>query len=38
VPDWALVTDAIFKEDYPNLTSIMEKAAKISPDNAFAIH
>ncbi len=38
VPEWALATDAVFKADYPNLTLIMEKAAKISPDNALAIH
>lgn len=32
VPDWALATDAILKEYYPNLILIMEKAAKISPE------
>lgn len=32
VPDWALATDAIFKEHYPNLILIIEKAAKISSD------
>lgn len=32
VPDWALATDAIFKEHYPNLILIMEKVAKIFPD------
>lgn len=32
IPDWALATDAIFKKCYPNLTLIMEKTAKISPD------
>jgi len=32
VPDWSLDIDAIFKEHYPNLISIMEKAVKISPN------
>ena len=30
-PEWAFVTDAIFKEHYPDLILIMEKATKISP-------
>lgn len=29
VPDWALATDAIFKECYPNMVLIAEKASKI---------
>ncbi|MDD5430920.1 MAG: hypothetical protein PHP03_01725 [Candidatus Pacebacteria bacterium] len=33
VPDWALATDAIFKEYYPNLSLIIEKVADISPEN-----
>jgi len=37
-PDWVLATDTIFKEHYPNLTLIMEKAAKISPDKELATH
>ena len=30
VPEWAIATDKIFKENYPNLISMMEKASKIS--------
>ena len=31
VPDWALATDTIFKEYYPDLSLLMGKASKISP-------
>ncbi|PIR57969.1 MAG: hypothetical protein COU71_01090 [Parcubacteria group bacterium CG10_big_fil_rev_8_21_14_0_10_38_31] len=30
VPEWAIATDKIFKENYPNLILMMEKASKIS--------
>ncbi len=30
VPDWVFAIDAIFKEHYPNLILIMEKASKVS--------
>lgn len=34
VPAWALATDAIFKEHYPDLILVTEKAAKISPESS----
>ena len=33
VPNWVLPVDTIFKECYPDLTLITEKAAKISPES-----
>jgi hypothetical protein len=32
-PDWALATDAVFKNYYPNLILIMKEVAKIIPKN-----
>ncbi|MEX0918539.1 MAG: hypothetical protein WDZ85_01050 [Candidatus Paceibacterota bacterium] len=32
LPDWTLAVDLVFKENYPNLIPIMEKAARLSPN------
>jgi hypothetical protein len=31
VPEYALAVDAIFKESYPNILLVIEKAANIKP-------